>query len=278
MPRPLWKGAISFGMVSIPVKLYTATEEKDVRFNMLHRDDLSRVKQKLFCAEEDEEIDRGTEVVKGYEITPGNYVVMDDEDFEKVPVNTTHTVEITDFVSLEEIDPILYQKTYYLEPEEIGMKPFALLMRALEETGRVAIAKVTLRQKEQLCSLRIYENTIALETMFYADEVRKTSDLSVPDKKVEISDRELKMATSIVDMLTGDFDYESYKDEYREALLEIIEKKAEGQTIEAPEPKVAKITDLTEALRASVEEIRKRKSGNAEEAPARSRSRAKKSA
>ncbi|HEX7021296.1 MAG TPA: Ku protein [Trueperaceae bacterium] len=278
MPRPLWKGAISFGMVSIPVKLYTATEEKDVRFNMLHRDDLSRVKQKLFCAEEDVEIDRSTEIVKGYEITPGNYVVMDDEDFEKVPVNTTHTVEITDFVSLEEIDPILYQKTYYLEPEEIGMKPFALLMRALEETGRVAIAKVTLRQKEQLCSLRIYENTIALETMFYADEVRKTSDLSVPDKKVEISDRELKMATSIVDMLTGDFDYESYKDEYREALLEIIEKKAEGQTIEAPEPKVAKIMDLTEALRASVEEIRKRKSGNAEEAPARSRSRAKKSA
>jgi len=277
MPRPLWKGAISFGMVSIPIKLYTATEEKDVRFNMLHREDMSRVKQKLFCAEEDVEIDRGGDVVKGYEVTPGNYVVVDEEDFQNVPVKTTHTIDITDFVSLEEIDPILYQKTYFLEPEEIGMKPFALLMRALEETGRVAIAKVTLRQKEQLCSLRIYDGTIALETMYYADEVRKTRDLSVPGDDIKIEDRELKMATSIVDMLTGDFDYSSYKDEYREALLEVISKKAEGQTIEAPAPVAAKITDLTEALRASVEEIRKRKKGGGadaeeeEEAPARSR-------
>jgi DNA end-binding protein Ku len=155
------------------------------------------------------------------------------------------------------------------------MKPFALLMRALEETGRVAIAKVTLRQKEQLCSLRIYDGTIALETMYYADEVRKTRDLSVPGEDVKIDDRELKMATSIVDMLTGDFDFASYKDEYREALLDVIAKKAEGQTIEAPAPAAAKITDLTEALRASVEEIRKRKKAGAdeeeEEAPARSR-------
>jgi DNA end-binding protein Ku len=261
MPRPLWKGAVSFGMVSIPVKLYTATEEKDVRFNMLHREDMSRVRQKVFCAEEDIEIDRTADVVKGYEVTPGNYVVMDEDDFEKVPVNTTHTIEITDFVSLGEIDPILYQKTYYLEPEEIGLKPFALLMRALQTTNRVAIAKVTLRQKEQLCSLRIYQNTIALETMFYADEVRKTAELAVPGEDMEISDRELQMATSIVDMLTGDFDYGQYKDNYREALLEIIGKKGDGQTIEAPAPQAAKITDLTEALRASVEEIRKRKSG-----------------
>jgi len=276
MPRPLWKGAISFGMVSIPIKLYTATEEKDVRFNMLHREDMSRVKQKLFCAEEDVEIDRGNDVVKGYEVTPGNYVVVDEEDFENVPVKTTHTIDITDFVDLEEIDPILYQKTYFLEPEEIGMKPFALLMRALEETGRVAIAKVTLRQKEQLCTLRIYDDTIALETMYYADEVRKTRDLNVPGKDVKIDDRELKMATSIVDMLTGEFDFDSYKDEYREALLEVISKKAEGQTIEAPAPAAAKITDLTEALRASVEAIRKSKKGGAvedeeEETPARSR-------
>ena len=269
MPRPLWKGAISFGMVSIPIKLYTATEEKDVRFNMLHKTDMSRVKQKLFCAEEDVEIDRSAEVVKGYEITPGNYVVMEDEDFAKVPVNTTHTIEITDFVSLEGIDPILYQKTYFLEPEDIGMKPFALLMAALRETNRVAIAKVTLRQKEQLCSLRIYNDTIVLETMFYADEVRSTSELSVPGEDIEVSDRELTMAKSIVDMLTGEFEFGQYKDNYREALLEIVSKKAEGQVIEAPVPAAAKITDLTEALRASVEAIRKRKSAEAEEAPAR---------
>lgn len=277
MPRPLWKGAISFGMVSIPVKLYTATEEKDVRFHMLHAKDMARIRQKRFCSEEDVEVDLG-EIVKGYEVSPGNYVVMEDEDFEKVPVNTTHTIEITDFVSLEQIDPILYQKTYYLEPEDIGMKPFALLMRALEETGRVAIAKVTLRQKEQLCTLRIYQNTIALETMFYSDEVRSTAELSVPGEDVQISDRELTMAKSIVDMLTGEFDYEQYKDNYREALLEIIRKKAEGQVIEAPAPVAAKITDLTEALRASVEEIRRRKAAKGEEAEETPRRRAKASA
>jgi DNA end-binding protein Ku len=263
-------------MVSIPIKLYTATEEKDVRFNMLHREDMSRVKQKLFCAEEDVEIDRGSDVVKGYEVTPGHYVVMDDEDFEKVNVPSTHTIDIKSFVNLEDIDPILYQKTYYLEPEEVGQKPYALLMAALRETNRVAIAKVTLRQKEQLCSLRLYGDTIALETMFYADEVRSTSELAVPGEDVKVTERDLAMARSLVEMLSDEFDYEQYKDEYREALLEIITKKAEGQVIEAPAPAAAKITDLTEALRASVEEIRKRKAASAEpeEAPAR-RTRAK---
>ncbi len=276
MPRPLWKGAISFGMVSIPIKLYTATEDKDVRFNMLHETDHSRVKQKLFCAEEDVEIDRSTEVVKGYEITPGNYVIMDEEDFEKVNVPSTHTIDIKSFVDLQDIDPILYQKTYYLEPEEVGQKPFALLMAALRETKRVAIAKVTLRQKEQLCSLRLYGDTIALETMYYADEVRSTQDLAVPGENVSVTQRDLDMARSLVEMLSDEeFEYEQYKDEYREALLEIISKKAEGQTVEAPAPQVAKITDLTEALRASVEEIRKRKAGkdgassDEEEAPRR---------
>ena len=278
MPRPLWKGAISFGMVSIPIKLYTATEDKDVHFNMLHAVDHSRVKQKLFCAEEDIEVDRGSEVVRGYEVTPGNYVIMEDEDFAKVNVPSTHTIDIKSFVNLEDIDPIPYQKTYYLEPEEIGLKPFALLMAALRETNRIAIAKVTLRQKEQLCTLRLYGDTIALETMFYADEVRSTRDLSVPGEKVEVTQRDLDMARSLVEMLSDDdFNFEEYKDEYREGLLEIISKKAEGQTIEAPAPQVAKITDLTEALRASVEDIRKRKAasnGASEEAP-RSRSRAK---
>jgi DNA end-binding protein Ku len=270
-------------MVSIPIKLYTATEDKDVHFNMLHKEDMSRVRQKLFCAEEDVEVDRSADVVKGYEITPGNYVIMEDEDFGKVNVPSTHTIDIKSFVDLRDIDPILYQKTYYLEPEEIGLKPFALLMAALRETNRVAIAKVTLRQKEQLCSLRLYGETIALETMFYADEVRSTQELSVPGEKVEVTQRDLDMARSLVEMLSEeDFHFEEYKDEYREGLLEIIARKAEGQTIEAPAPQVAKITDLTEALRASVEEIRKRKSDtngasskDKEEAAPRSRARAK---
>jgi DNA end-binding protein Ku len=226
---------------------------------MLHAEDHARIRQKRYCSQEDIEVEND-EIVKGYEVSPGRYVILEDEDFEKVPVSTTHTIEITEFVSLEEIDPILYQKTYYLEPEEIGLKPFALLMKALEETGRVAIAKVTLRQKEQLCTLRIYENTIALETMFYSDEVRAPSELSVP-RDVEVTDRELAMAKSLVEMLTADFNFEQYKDNYREALLEIIRKKSEGQAIEAPEPVAPTITDLTEALRASVEEIRRRRGG-----------------
>ncbi len=250
-------------MVTIPIKLYSATEEKDVHFNMLHDKDKSRISQKIFCQEEDKEISRD-ETVRGFEIGPNQYVVLEKEDFEKVPVNSTHTIEITDFVSLEEIDPILYQKTYYLEPEDVGMKPYALLMAALRKTNRVAIAKVTLRQKEQLCTLRIYQNTIALETMFYSDEVRSPEELSTPGEKVEVNDKELKMAMSLVDMLTGEFDFEQYKDNYREALLEIIRMKAEGQEIEAPAPAPAKITDLTEALRASIEETRKRKSGGEE--------------
>lgn len=258
MPRPLWKGAISFGMVTIPIRLYTATEEKDVRFNLLHQADHSRIRNKRFCIEEDIEVE-GDEIVRGYEIAPNQYVVVDEEDFEKVPVNTTHTIEITEFVSLKEIDPIFYQRTYYLEPEEIGAKPFALLRRALQETGRVAIAKITLRQKEHLCTLRVYENTIALETMYYADEVRSTGELAVPGEDVQVSDKELQMAKSLVDMLSDEFDATEYKDNYREALLEVIRKKAEGQVIEAPRREPAKITDLMEALRASVEQARQRK-------------------
>ena len=263
MPRPLWKGAISFGMVSIPVRLYTATEEKDVRFNLLHARDRARIKQQRFCPE-DEEVIAWDDVVRGYEIAPNQYVVLADEDFEKVPVTTTHTIEISQFVSLEEIDPVYYQKTYFLEPEEVGLKPFALLMRVLKETDRVAVAKVTLRQKEQLCTLRVYQNTIALETMFYGDEVRSSLELQAPGEEVAVTDRELTMAKSLVDMLAGEFDPTSYKDGYREALMEIIRKKAEGEVIATPQPAVARVTDLMEALRASVEEARKRKGAAAE--------------
>jgi len=261
MPRPLWKGAISFGMVTIPIKLYTATEEKDVHFNMLHAEDNSRIKQKRFCAEEDVEVPND-EIIKGYEITPGRYVTLDDEDFAKVPIATTRTIDIQEFVSLEQIDPIYYQKTYYLEPEEVGMKPFALLMKTLEETERIAIAKVAMRQKEQLCTLRIREGTIVLETMFYADEVRSAKDLAVPGDDIKVNDKELAMAKMLVDTMTSDeLDLSQYKDDYREALLEIIQAKSEGQVIETPEPIVAKITDLSEALRASVDAIRKSKAG-----------------
>lgn len=257
MPRPLWKGAISFSMVTIPIKLYSATEEKDVRFNMLHATDHARIKQKRFCSEEDIEVDN-EEIVKGYEISPGQYVVLEPADLEAVPVKTTRMIDILGFVDLAEIDPILYQKTYYLEPEEIGKKAYGLLAKALADEGKVAIAKIAMRQKEQLCTLRIYNGLIALETMFYADEVRPTAELDVP-AAAEVSDKELAMARMLIETMSMEFEPEEYKDDYREALLEIIRKKAEGEAIEAPAPVAAKITDLTEALRASVEAAQKRK-------------------
>lgn len=257
MPRSLWKGAVSFGLVTIPIKLYTATDEKDVSFNMLHRKDGARIKFQRYCAEEEVPVEN-SEIVKGYELSPDNYVIMEDEDFDKVPVGTTRAIEITDFVPLDQIDPIYFQKTYYLEPDKVGMKPFALLREVLKESKLVALAKVTLRQKEQLCTLRVYGDAIAMETMFYPDELRSANDLELPGE-VDLGEKEMRMAKSLVDMLTGDFEPEKYHDNYREALIELIERKAEGQEIKRPAPTAGKVTDLMEALRASVEAARIRR-------------------
>lgn len=254
MPRALWKGAVSFGLVTIPIKLFTATDEKDISFNMLHKTDNARVRQQRICSEDGDVLEM-SDIIKGYEITPGQYVTLDNDDFDKVPVNSTHAIEITDFVPAEQIDPIYYQKTYYLEPDKIGAKPFALLKAVLTDSKLVALAKVTLRQKEQLCTLRVYQNTIAMETMFYADEIRGTEDIEVPE--LTLTENEMKMAKSLVDMLTGDFEPEKYDDNYREALLELIEQKSQGQEITRPAPVAGKVTDLMEALRASVEAARK---------------------
>jgi DNA end-binding protein Ku len=263
MPRAIWKGAVSFGLVAIPVKLYTATEDKDVSFHLLHKKDHARIKQQRYCPEDDAVIE-WNDIVKGYEIAPDQYVVMEPEDIDKVPVDTTHTIEITDFVPLQQIDPIYYQKTYYLEPEKTGGKPFALLREVLKDSKLIALAKVTLRQKEQLCTLRLYEDTLALETMFYADEIRSTENLDIPDTG-KITEKELKMAKSLVDMLTGDFEPEKYQDNYREALLELIERKAEGEEIKRPAPVAGKVTDLMDALRQSIDAAKRdRESGGRE--------------
>ncbi|MGH7622113.1 MAG: Ku protein, partial [Gemmatimonadaceae bacterium] len=258
----IWKGAVSFGLVSIPVKLYTATEDKDIAFHMLHKKDHARIKQQRYCPEDDAVVE-WNDVVRGYEIAPDQYVVMEPSDFDKVPVDTTHTIEITDFVPLTQIDPIYYQKTYYLEPEKTGGKPFTLLREVLKDSNLIALAKVTLRQKEQLCTLRLYENTIALETMFYADEIRSVEGLDVPEAG-KLSEKELTMAKSLVDMLTGEFEPEKYTDNYREALLELIDRKAEGEEIKRPAPAAGKVTDLMEALRKSVESAKRERNQPAE--------------
>ena len=262
-PRSIWRDAISFGMVSIPVKLFTATESKDIAFRQLHRDDNARIRQLRWCSVEDQEVPYD-EIVRGYEYAKDRYVVLDEEDFEKLPLASKHTIELTAFVNADEIDPIYYEKGYYLEADEAGLKPFALLIRALEEKGLTAIAQIAIRNKEQLCALRPFEGRILLETLHYPDELR-VSGLE-PAESVEVSDAEMEMAFTLIEMLEQPFAPEQYSDEYRAALMTIIDAKLEGQEVVEPEePATAKVIDLMSALKASVEATKARQ----EDAPSK---------
>jgi DNA end-binding protein Ku len=257
MPRAMWKGAISFGLVSVPVGLYTSTEEKTLRFNQLHDEDFGRIKMQRVCSKCGEMVDF-EHIVKGYEYEKDKYVVMTDEDFDAVPIESSRAIDIVQFVDLADIDPIYYKKSYYLVPEESGLKAYTLLRRAMEEDGRVAIAKVAFREKEHLAALRFKDNVFVLETMFWPDEIR-AADFEVLDKKVQVRDQEVQMAKSLIDNLTEPFKPDAFQDEYREALLGIIEKKVAGEEIEVvPEPEPTKVVDLMEALKASVEASKKK--------------------
>ena len=256
MPRSIWNGVISFGMVSIPVKLYTGTQDKDISFHMLHKTDDTRIKMLRWCPEDERPVDMD-EIVRGYEYARDQYVVLTEEDFEKLPLPSKHTIELTQFVDAEEIDPVFYEKSYWLEPDEVGVKPFALLMRALREKNLTAIAKIAIRNKERLCALRAKDGTLVLETLFYPDEIR-IEEQEAPD--VEVSQRELEMAFTLIELLHEPFDPERYHDEYRRALMEVIQAKLDGQEIaEAPAPVPANVTDLMSALKASVEAAKKRR-------------------
>jgi DNA end-binding protein Ku len=251
--RAIWKGAISFGMVSIPVKLYTATEQKDVRFRLLHKKDGAPIVEKRFCTLEDKEV-AWEDLARGFEVSKGEFVVLDPEEIEAVEPESASTIEIGDFVELEEIDPIYFEKSYYLEPAETGLKPFNLLKQALQETGRVAVAKVTIRSKERLATLRVYDETLVLETMYWPDEIRSTNDLDLPAvKAASPSAKELQMAHSLVQNLSDKFRPEEYRDRYRVAVQELIERKMRGETRNARRRKSpAKVIDLMEALEASL--------------------------
>ena len=204
--RSIWRGAINFGLVSIPCKLYTATEQKDVRFRLVHKKDGAPIVEKRFCSEEDKEVS-WDEIGKGYEVKKGEYVVLDKEEVAEAGPEQTHTIDIGDFVQLEEIDPIYFEKSYYLEPVDVGVKPFNLLRRALEETGRVAVAKVTIRTKERLSTLRTYDETLVLETMYWPDEIRSIKDLDLPSGKAAApASREVEMARTLVESLASHFD------------------------------------------------------------------------
>lgn len=257
MARSIWNGVISFGLVSIPVRLYPATSEKDISFNELHGECKSRLKRVRWCPFHNREVS-ADEVVKGYEYAKGQYVEMEEDDFEKLPIPSKHTIEVSAFVNRDEIDPVYYDSTYTLEPDEAGKKPFALFLHALQGKGVTAIANVTIRKKEQLCALRLAGGNLMLDTLYYADEVRVDLDKDVPD--VKLTPQEEKMASALVELLSDNFKPAEYKDTYREALLQVIEAKLEGkQVVEAPAAQETKVTDLMEALRASVEAAKKRK-------------------
>ena len=255
-PRAIWRGTISFGMVSIPVNLYTATESHDVRFHLLHKRDGVRLKNVRWCPK-DEKAVPWDDVVRGFEYTKGKYLPVSEEDLDHLPVKSVHTVDISDFVKLEEVDPIYYDKAYYLAPDEAGVKAFALLRQALQQTGRAAVAKVAIRDKENLCLVRPYEDVLSMETMFYANEIRSTQDIAADGAKV--SPKELQMAVSLIENLSDSFDPERYRDEYQAALKQVIKARVEGAPLpEAPTEKGGRVVDLMEALRASVEQTRKK--------------------
>ena len=243
-------------MVSIPVNLYTATESHDVRFHLLHKKDGVRLKNIRWCPK-DEKAVPWEEVVRGFEYAKGRYVPISDEDLDHLPVKTVHTVDISDFVKVEEVDPIYYDKAYYLAPEEAGIKAFSLLRQALQQTGRAAVAKVAIRDKESLCLVRPYQDVLSMETMFYANEIRSIEDIAGAGAK--ISPKELQMAVSLIENLSDSFDAERYQDDYQAALKLVIDAKVEGAPLpEAPLERGEKVVDLMEALRASIEQAKKR--------------------
>jgi len=271
-PRAIWSGTISFGMVSIPVRLYTATESHDVHFHLLHKRDGVRLQNVRWCPK-DEKAVPWDEVVRGFEYAKGNYVPISEEDLDHLPVKTVHTVDISDFVKLEEVDPIYYDKAYYLAPEETGAKAFVLLRQALQQTGRAAVAKVAIRDKESLCLVRPYQDVLSMDTLFYANEIRSTKDIAVD--RAGVSPKEIQMAISLIENLSDSFDPERYHDEYQAALKKLIGAKVEGAPLPAPpSERGEKIVDLMEALRASVEATKKKASDRADEKAPITRTRA----
>jgi DNA end-binding protein Ku len=253
----MWKGAIQFGLVTVPVKLYTATEsDYAIRFNMLHETDLSRIQMKVWCPEDEKVISRG-DTVKGYEYAPDQYVVITDEDLEKVPLKTVRSIEVEQFAPREEMNREHGQFTkqaYYVEPDKIGRKAFYLMRQVLLEKELTAICKVVIRDREALAALDPFEDTMVLTTLHWPDEIRSTKELDLPADDFEFKPAEMKMAEQLVEAMTDSFDASKYKDEYREALLQVINAKVEGQEIVAPEPvaESANLVDLMKLLEASV--------------------------
>ncbi len=262
--RSIWKGAISFGLVSIGVKMYSATEERDVRFHQVRRSDGSRVRYKRVAEADGQEVGYG-DIAKGYELPSGEIVVLTDEDFADLPLPSAHVVDVLQFVPLEQLDPIYFAKSYYLEPEQQAAKPYVLLRDALESSGKVGLVKVAIRNREQLATLRVRDGVIVLETMLWPDEIREPV-FGFLDHKVDLRAQERSMAESLVESMSGDFEPDQYTDEYREALQQVIDAKVEGREVVEPEPAqptAGTVVDLMAALRASVDAAKSRRGQSA---------------
>jgi DNA end-binding protein Ku len=252
--RAMWSGAVSFGLVSVPVKAYSATTNHDIRFHQVHAADGGRIKYKRTCSIDGEEVTYD-DIAKGYDIGGGETVILTDEDFADLPLSTSHAIDVLEFVPAEQVDPIMYAKTYYLEPEGQAGKPYVLLREALGDADRVAIVKVALRQREQLATLRVRDDVLVLNTMLWPDEIR-TPDFAFLDDDISVRPQEVAMAASLIDSMAGDFDPDAYSDNYRAALQEVIDAKVEGREVVQPEEEEeapAAAVDLMAALKASVE-------------------------
>ena len=277
--RSIWAGAISFGMVVIPVKLYAATEQRDVAFRQVHREDGGRIQFRRVCSLDGQEVPY-SDVAKGYELATGDVVVLTDEDMQDLPLATAHRIDVLHFSPSGQLDPILANKAYYLEPDPPGVRAYVLFRDALERSGRVAVAKVAIRQREALAALRVRDGVLVLETLLWPDEIR-SPDFKFLDENVDVRSQELKMAASLIDTMTEDFDPSAYKDAYREALEALVQAKIEGNEVVRPAgtgipvEKPGGPADLTEVLRASVEAAKAnqakeaKKGGTAKRAPAR---------
>ncbi|MDD4334433.1 MAG: Ku protein, partial [Desulfotomaculaceae bacterium] len=251
--RSIWKGAISFGLVYVPVKLYTATEQKNIRFNYLHEKCKNPVQYRKYCPFCQTEVAMD-DIVRGYEYEKGKYVVLEDEEFVQGTVNGPgKSIEILDFVDLSEIDPVYYEKSYYLAPGDGGTKVYELLKRAMNETGKVAVARVMIRSRESLAAIRVSDETIVMSTMHYPDEIRQPGVLTELNYQVSLHDNEVKMAVNLINSLSTNFQPEKYTDTYRQSLMEKIQAKIAGEAIETPvRPETGKVVDLMEALKASI--------------------------
>lgn len=266
MARAIWKGSISFGLVNIPIALYPATRREELKFRLLRKSDLSPVSYKRVTEKDGKEVP-WDQIVKGYEYEKGKYVVLKDEDFERVDLEATQTVDIQDFVHQEEIDPIFFYKPYYLEPQKGGDKAYVLLRDALKDSGKVGIAKVVIKTREYLAGVKPEDGVLVLELMHFADELADPGKLHIP-KKIEVGKREMNMAKSLIDSMSSKWNPEKYKDDYRQALMEVIEEKVEagGKEIEEKPkkaPKPTKVIDLVSVLQKSLERTGARKMATA---------------